>query len=205
MYLSLCIGLTAVGTADAQSSPVVEYARARWEHGMAALERDDLQGALADVEAAYESLPDPQLAEGVGIVECRTHRYAAAELHLKIALENIDLPKAPREAALECLQKVLTPVGTLVLEGVADGAVVSVDDEPIGRAPIVPWSLEAGKHIMRVHEDGYADQTHRLRIEPGIPFRLTLGRRRPATRPERRRPAPAPPLPRFTSSAGVFV
>lgn len=120
-----------------------------------------------------------QIAANLALVELRLGRARDAAEHLSFALAHLpasDPKVAEARAHLEQMMKEATArVGTLKVELDRDEAVIYVDDQPVGSAPLEhPIYLEAGRHVVHVQPSGAPLITRELTIEPGVVYRLAL-------------------------------
>lgn len=171
------LGLMGVpATAAGQAATLADLARARWNDGAAALAKGDLQSAMAAFHAAYDTLPDPEFAQSLGVVEYRTHHYADAARHLQIAIDCPALTREERRWSKKSLQTAVEHVGTLVVDADPSGVDVLVDGELIGRTPLPlqGWWLDVGGHIVSVRKTGYTDSSHTSEIAAGETVRLSF-------------------------------
>jgi hypothetical protein len=132
-------------------------ARARWGDGAKALAAGDLEAARASFLAAYEALPNPELAQSVGEVEYRSGHFADAVRHLRLAIGSEKLSSEERAHSRESLERALQHVGMLTVDVDMDGANVMLDGTFVGRSPLSlePWYLDPGDYVVAVqhHHD----------------------------------------------------
>lgn len=139
-----------------------------------------------------------QIAANLALVELRLGRARDAAEHLSFALAHLpasDPKVAEARTHLEEMMKEATArVGTLKVELDRDEAVIYVDDQPVGAAPLQhPIYLEAGRHVVHVQPSGAPRITRELSIEPGVVYRLALSSAPPLSTPgAASAPAPDP-------------
>jgi hypothetical protein len=173
--LIAAIWFGSVGSVLAEpADPAV--ARTRWNEGARALASGDLEGARLAFQAAYDVLPNLELAQSLGEVEYRTRHFADAVRHLTMALDSRKLSREERKLSKKSLQKALAQVGMLVVQVNVEGADVLIDNELIGRSPLgqSPWYIDFGAHQVTVHKDAYADLTQKAELAPGETVRLSF-------------------------------
>src|SRR5439155_20517937 len=54
------------------------------------------------------------------------------------------------------------------------GATITIDGRELGRAPLAPFSLAAGNHVIEVSAEGYKAQRREVTIAAGVPLSLAI-------------------------------
>jgi hypothetical protein len=118
---------------------------------------DDL-GALSRFQQAYELNKTPRALAQIGLAEQALGRWAAADRHLRQALESADDPwiRKNRASIDESLAAIGGHVGQLEVSGTPVGAEVRVDGELVGQLPLPrPITVTAGGVAVDVRAPGY--------------------------------------------------
>src|SRR5262249_55614818 len=72
----------------AVSGDALRQANVKWQEGIAAVSRGDLETARAAFQKAYEIVPDPAVLQNLGEVEFETNRFADAARHFSLFLNS---------------------------------------------------------------------------------------------------------------------
>lgn len=193
--------MTAAAPAFSQSPDAVTQARAKWDSGARALRSGDLEGARAAFQEAYDTLPSPELAQSLGQVEFRLHRFAGAARHLGAALNSPKLTATERSATQKSFQQSVARVGALIVQVDVDEPDVEVDGDSVDTRLDEPWYVEPGNHVVRVHKAGYLEASQTVAIEAGGRARVALSMK-PRSEPA---PSERPPIPPPASQTSVPI
>ena len=118
----------------------------------------DDAAALKRFQRAYELDPTPRALAQIGLAEQALGRWAAADKHLRQALEPSDDAwiKKNRASIDAALAMVGGHVGQLEVRGAPAGAEVRVDGEVVGRLPLPrPITVTAGEVAVQVRAPGH--------------------------------------------------
>ncbi len=113
-------------------------------------------------ERASKLKPSSRVTYNLGLAELQTGRFVDAARHIA---EHVRQTPQPTREEREALAKAERYVAHLVLRANVDGARVYVDDEPLGRTPVViqPVYVLAGRRKIRATLEGFAELTRGLR------------------------------------------
>jgi hypothetical protein len=181
----------ALGAEGDASQPEAERkaeASALLKRGAQLIDAEDLDGALAQFEAAYRLVPSPSILHNFGIVYQGLGRKAAALDAFQRFLE--EAPRAPpaaREHAQRAVQTLLREVAALRVQADLDGATILVDGRKVGQTPRdKSIYLDPGPHQVSV-EKADLGAVAAERFEVSASQQLTVPVHLARTRP----PAPA--------------
>jgi hypothetical protein len=133
-------------------------AREAYQAANALVDAHDPAGALAKYEQAYAASHDPRLLFNMAICDRDLRAYARMQrLLLRYMAEAGDALAAEERADIDAaLSAIHALVGTVKLAVSEAGADVTVDDERIGVTPLAaPFTVDAGKHTLRVSKPGF--------------------------------------------------
>ncbi len=187
---ALALLLSFQGVAQAQERKDASEAARHFDRGYLLAQQGSLEAAIAEFKQAYALSPHPSVLYNLGQAYAASGRAVEAVQTLRKYLEQAD-PKldAQRYAQATALVDYQGQrIGTLKLEIEPAGAELTLDGEPLGKAPLlVPLQLSAGSHGLTVAHAGYIPRSVRveivgktgtataLRLEPsGAATRLTV-------------------------------
>jgi PEGA domain len=133
-------------------------AREAYDSATALVAAHDFAGALAKYKEAYDASNDPRLLFDMAVCDRDLHAYARMQRLLLRYLQEVGEALSPEaradvDAALATIHAL---VGTVRLAVSEPGAGVTVDDEPVGMTPLPgPFTVDAGKHTLRVKKPGF--------------------------------------------------
>ncbi len=148
--------------------------------------------AIAELQRAYDLRPSPKILRTMGEIAEEMRDYVVAFRAWRRLLDAVgpDVDSALREKAQARLSSLRDHVAELQLEGGVPGAVVAVDDEPIGTLPLSrPLWLSIGTHRVRVTKRGYVPFTQPVNASGGATLRMLV-----SLVPEPSRVEPLPPV-----------
>jgi len=150
-------------------------ASAHLKRGAELIDAEDLEGALAQFEAAYRLVPSPSILHNFGIVYQGLGRKAAAlDAFQRFLDEAAKAPPATREHAQRAVQTLRGEVAELRVEADVAGATILVDARKVGQTPQEkPIYLDPGPHRLSVEKAGLGT-VHAERVEVGAGQQLTV-------------------------------
>lgn len=168
-----------VGAAESELGASSDEVESLFQHAKALHREKRWAEARAAYDRAWQLQKSFQIAANLALVELRLGRARDAAEHLTFALAHLpsgDPKIAEARRHLEAMLKQATSqIGTLRLDVEHEKAIVYVDDQAVGEAPLEqPLYLEAGSHVVHVEASGAPRITRELVIEPGVVYRLTL-------------------------------
>ncbi len=154
-------------TSSALAQPAAE-AEVHFKRGVSLYQESDFKAALVEFKRAYELSQKWQLRYNVAQAEYQTRDYAAAlasfETFLREGGERI--PKARRAEIEQEIARLRMRVGKVTVRSNIAGAIVFVDDEPVGPTPMTRNVAVGGRRIT-VKRDGYASWTKTVDVASG--------------------------------------
>lgn len=161
-FLCRLVSAAAIGAATliasaptAHADPVlsnedqIREADRLYREGVAAFQRNDLQGAYESFKAAFQLKQAYDIAGNLGDVERRMGRARDAAEHLAFSLRRFPTNGKPeaREKTEKGLAEVRAKVGAVTVRSSENGATISVDGKPVGASPITEeLFLDPGEH-----------------------------------------------------------
>lgn len=137
----------------------------------------DLHAAEPLYEQAYRLRRSYDIASNYGALELDLDRPRRAAELLRFALDHAPSRQGWNErAALEArLLRARQLVGAIVVRVSVEGAEVSVDGTPAGKAPLdAEVFVDPGEHVVAAKLAGYADATVTVRVDKGAQEHPTL-------------------------------
>lgn len=147
VLLGACL---VAGAAHADSK--LDEAKSHLQSGAALYDGNDLRGALAEFQRAYELAPSYKILFNIAQVEMELQDHAGAfKAYTRYVKEGgPDIPPARLALVNAEIERLRGRVGFLVIETSA-GAGVLVDDLQVGYAPLPePVAVNAGRHRVTV-------------------------------------------------------
>jgi PEGA domain-containing protein len=138
-------------------SPAEAEARAHFERGVALLEADAWDQALAEFLESRELFPTAKATNNAAVCLRRLERFPEALAMVESLLRDFpDLPDEARAAAAHEAADLGRRIGALAVSGGPPGAMLAVDDREVGSLPLAaPLRLNAGRHRVRVGKDWF--------------------------------------------------
>ncbi len=157
----------------------VEAARAHYKRGVQLYEQGSYEPALSELQRAEQLAPTYKLSYNIALVQVRLGNAASALRSFRSYLDagGSEIPAARRTEVEGYLADLVGHVATIDVTVNVGGAEVSLDERPIGTAPLFA-SLEVnpGPHRITATKAGYAPMTREIDAVPGervaLPFTL---------------------------------
>jgi hypothetical protein len=154
------------GRAFAQTSPA--EAESHFKRGVAFYQESDFQAALVEFKRAYELSKNWRLLFNVAQAEYQAHDYPEAlnsfETYLREGGDKV--PRARRAEVDKEIARLHARVGRITIRSSVQDAVVSVDDDALGPAPVTR-TVAVGPRRVTVRKDGYVPWTQSVEIASG--------------------------------------
>jgi hypothetical protein len=165
---TLCLALTASGTAGADESP----ARALLEQGIALRREGRDEDALPLFEAANRIAPSPCARAQIGLAKEALHRWLDAEASLQEALASPQDPwvERHRDSLVRALDIASTHLGWIQVRVDPRAARVLVNGRE-GPADGTPSRVEAGSVSLVVGATDYRSEDRVVSVDPGAVIR----------------------------------
>jgi tetratricopeptide (TPR) repeat protein len=177
--LSALIAWGPLGATALAAEPVSAQALAKplYEEGVALFRARQFAEAAKKFQAAYNRDQSPTLLYNLARAHEEMGDPAGAAEHYETFLQRF--PNAPdaadvrlRLAANQANARGLAP-GFLTVGGVPEGATVFIDDQQIAPGPDGRWSLDKGRHAVRVERPGFQPWRETVEIGPNAAASLT--------------------------------
>ena len=164
------VALAWSGVAVAQPRGAEREARAAFDRGVAAFERQEYAEALEAFWKAYELSPQAATLYHVGSAQRMLDDIPAARETLRLFLsQTADGSEARlREEAQRSLDEMDRLPCSLMIEVDRAGALVFVDDLVRGVSPLaIPVDVPGGSHVVRVRLAGFVEHTETVELPGG--------------------------------------
>ncbi|HTV23196.1 MAG TPA: tetratricopeptide repeat protein [Polyangiaceae bacterium] len=173
-FSALLLSLAAPAAAQTDDNTA---ARLDFERGYARVEAGDYEGAIEYFERAYRARPHFSVLYNLGQAYAASGRVVAAvdtlERYLRDGRDAI--PPERRERVAEAIEFHSRRIGRLELDVQPPSAVVFVDGQRIGGAPLPsPIRLAAGAHVVSVELERHAPLLRQVQVQGGVEQRLEL-------------------------------
>jgi tetratricopeptide (TPR) repeat protein len=171
-------------------------AEAHFKRGVTLYQEADFKAALVEFKRAYELSKNWRLLYNVARAENQAYDYAAAlasfETYLREGGDRV--PKARRVEVEQDLAKLRARVGKLTVRANVPDAIVAIDDEVLGKAPIT-HAVTVGSRRITVKKEGYAPWSQSVEIAGGDDRTVEAVLEAPSVAIASPAPAPPPPAP----------
>jgi hypothetical protein len=168
-------------TAAQQRRPLADsltgQAATDYHAGRILFDDQDYAGAAIKFERAYEESHEPRLLWNIAACEKNLRHYAtvAALLDRYIAEAGATMPPEHRAEVDEVIRTVKLLISTVRLNVDHRGALVFVDDLPVGTTPLPgPITVDLGRRSFRITKPGYQDQELTRDVTGGSQFTLDV-------------------------------
>lgn len=161
------------------SAAEVEEARVHFQRGIEFFGEESYEAALVEFQRAYEIAPSYQILYNTGRIHAELKDYARALRDLKrYLLEGGDaVPDDRRQQVLTLTRSLEQKVATLEIVSSVPGAHISVDDVPVGDAPLKGIVVNPGDRRVTASKEGYLPSTVVVTVVSSearnVPFKLT--------------------------------
>ena len=181
LLLSLLIAAPAAAQSETPESvdpPNVVEARQRVAQGEALFERGDYEGALVELEAAYETIgahPARYLVlYNIGQCYERLFRYDEAVRYYQRYLDAAPEDEPDRAVVVATVRTLEGMLGSVDVSSNVPGA-LWIDGHHVGEAPS-EVRVPAGQHLVEVRAPGYVDARDEVQVTTGqgVAVSLTL-------------------------------
>jgi len=180
-WLFLCLSGTEPAIADTtkvepagsltQSDPP-EHARSRqfFDRGVRLYRSGDVQGALAEFQAAYRIHPNYAALENVALCQKALFRYKESKATLDSLLANHahELTATDRATVDATIRDLATHIGSLKLSVTPTTAEISLDGADLPALELTqPIDLDVGEHHLHADAEGYEPANRLLSVADG--------------------------------------
>lgn len=158
--------LVASSPAFAQTSPA--EAESHFKRGVAFYQEADYRAALVEFKRAYELSKNWRLLYNLAQAQYQAHDYAEALASFETYLrEGGDkLPRQRRAEVDKEIARLRARVGRITIRASVQDALVTVDDDAAGSAPVTRY-VAVGARRITVKKDGYIPWTQSVEVASG--------------------------------------
>jgi hypothetical protein len=175
---------------DVRGPRDVREAEAHFRRGVALYKDEDLGGALVEFKRAYELAPNYHVLYDLGQTYFQLQRYAEAldTFRRFLTLGAAQIPADKRAAVERDVQALEERVGLVDVTVNPEGALVTIDDEPVGTSPLAkPVTVSVGHRKITVSRPGFPSQERFVDVAAGdrtsVAFELTAPSSSPTPSP----------------------
>jgi hypothetical protein len=164
--------LPATGTL---SESLKGMAKADYAAAKILYEDGDFQGAIQKLKSSYEASKDARLLWNMAACEKNLRHYAevARLVDRYLAEGGALVSEQDRADAVALVSTVKSFVTTLTVDVDQAGAVILMDEQPLGKSPLAaPLQVDMGVHKIRVTKAGFVDFTTAPELPGGQPFHV---------------------------------
>ena len=167
--LSIFASLLLASTlAHAQQPPDTIEAGKRFTAGVALYNETDYRAALVEFKRAYEIAPSPTVLYNIGQTYFQLQNYAAAYLTLSRYLSESGADAEHKAEVTQTIQLLQARIGKIAIATDVVGAEITIDDEVIGKTPLVaPVLVSVGRRRISVTAPGKVPQNLVIDIAAG--------------------------------------
>lgn len=163
------------GPAQAPSEAGADEARYHFSQAVALYRDKNFNAALAEFQASYQLRPSPELLYNIGLTQKALFRYGEAIDSLTRYLAETKSASAERRAEVtQVIAEIRALLSEVSLDIHPEGATVSIDGRRVGQAPLAPFSLAAGYHVLEASAVDYESASKELTVVAGKPLALAL-------------------------------
>jgi hypothetical protein len=152
--------------ADAPTQEQIKDAGRHFQRGVALFSEADYPGALVEFKRANEIAPNAAVLWNIGQTQYQLRNYAAALTTFEKYLNEAGSGAEHAKEAQLALDTLKSRVGKIDVTA-PDGAEVSVDDESVGKAPLVPITASVGKRKITASKDGKTSAPKYVEVSAG--------------------------------------
>jgi hypothetical protein len=159
-----------------ENPAVAEEAKRHFTQAVALYNDGNYNGALAEFEASYQLRPTvPAVLYNIGLTQKALFRYSEAIASLRRYLaEEPRVPPERRAQVEQIVAEMKALLADVTFTVAPDGAQLSLDGRPLGRAPLPTLGIAAGNHVLEVSADGYRPIKRELMVTAGAPLALAV-------------------------------
>ncbi|MFO0761871.1 MAG: PEGA domain-containing protein [Byssovorax sp.] len=167
----------AQGNGKGAQPPKSDEASEHFRSGVGFYKDHDFTAAMVEFKKAYELAPNYRVLYNIGQTARELRDYAAAlaafERYLREGGQEV--PAARRKEVTTSVDDLKKKVGKLTITVSVAGADVSVDDTPLGAAPLAESiTLNVGKHKLSATAAGYAPLSRVVEVAGSVEDTVSL-------------------------------
>jgi len=169
----------AGGAAEAsKSSSEIDAARVHFQRGIEFFNDESYEAALVEFQRAYEIAPSYQILYNTGRIHVALKNYARAlrDLRQYLAEGGANITDDRKAQVTELIRSLEQKVATLQIVSKVEGTLISIDDHPVGTAPVKDMVVNPGDRRVTASKPGYlpvtvvvtvtATEARRLEVSP---------------------------------------
>jgi hypothetical protein len=143
--------------------------------GVRLYKSQDFRGALAEFEAAYQLSPRASPLINISLCQRALFRYprAISALELALSKHRDSMDSADEAAARRAIDEMRALVGSLLVRGLPEGAVLRIEDEEYA-ASAEPITLSPGSYTVAASAPGHTTRSEEVVIVGGARVELEL-------------------------------
>ncbi len=171
---TLCVVLCC---RPARAEETSAAARAHFERGYAFAQSGDFEQAISEFELAYATSPHFSVLFNLGQAYGASGRVVDAGRTLRSYLElgGDAIDAEQRRRTDELIAYYARRIGRIACSGLPKGAIVSLDGEELGTAPLAaPLEAGAGRHAISIRAPGYEPLVRTVEVKSGETTELRL-------------------------------
>lgn len=179
--LTLACGLLATQPPAARAQRAKKPAAEHFARAVALFNEGDPRASLVEFQKAYEISPNPSVLYNIGQVHYQLQEYAAALRAFNRFLAQSS-PSAPNRIDAETTVETLrSRVGKIWIRTNVEGAELAVDDEVVGRSPLVaPVIVSIGRRRISAISVGRVPASRVVDVAAGDTVTVAIEFARPA-------------------------
>lgn len=159
------------------SKAAVEQARIRYERGISLYEEGNYDGALIELQRAYETAPSYKILFNIGQVHRQLNDYVSAlrayERYLSEGAKEV--PAARRSEVEREIQQLRARVASIEVTTSVPDAEITVDDAPYGRTPLAqPLLVNPGRRKITAVKAGRNSATRTVTVAGSDSIKVDL-------------------------------
>jgi tetratricopeptide (TPR) repeat protein len=139
----------------------IETARVHFQRGIEFFNDESYEAALVEFQRAYEIAPSYQILYNTGRIHVALKNYARAlrDLRQYLAEGGANITDDRKAQVSELIQSLQQKVATLQIVSKIDGTLISIDDHPVGTAPIKDLFVNPGDRRVSASKPGFLPVT----------------------------------------------
>jgi hypothetical protein len=171
LIVAILLGFTANAHADAK----MDEAKRHFAQGVALYTDGNFNAALAEFEAAYKIKQSPSVLYNIGLTQKALFRYndAIDSLQQYIVADK-KMKKEQQAAVRQLITEMKALLAEVTINVIPDGAAIKLDERTIGTAPMKPYGIAAGNHVLEITADGYKPQKKEILVSAGQPLAVNV-------------------------------
>ncbi|MCA9625029.1 MAG: PEGA domain-containing protein, partial [Myxococcales bacterium] len=168
--------VTAIAAAKPVRDDLTGEALVHWDAAMVLYRNGSFNGAIVEFDKAYAESKNPRVLFNIGVCWKNLERYAkAVRVWQKQLEQRAELDEADIKSTEKAIELVSEYVSTLAIKSNVPGAEIVVQDEVVGRTPLLePVAVDVGPVTVRLRKDGYIAKEQVVNVVKGTPAEATI-------------------------------